>query len=108
MNDLAQWGHEIGSHAHSHRALDNLSQSDVEEEVNGSHVILADVLGNAPAVFSYPHGGSSAAVQRALADAGYLYAMGTEERAVAPDDDPFFIPRFDTVTLKVFLDASII
>ena len=108
ISDLERRGHEIGSHGHTHRALDYLSESELTEEVSGSHAILTDLLGHAPSVFSYPHGGAGEAFSRAVGKAGYSYALGTEERAVAPDANPYFIPRFDTVTVKTFLDESIV
>jgi peptidoglycan/xylan/chitin deacetylase (PgdA/CDA1 family) len=62
---------QIGSHSHSHRALDCLPAADAEREVRLSKQVLEDGLGEEVVSFAYPYGYSSACgVKNALSHEG--------------------------------------
>jgi peptidoglycan/xylan/chitin deacetylase (PgdA/CDA1 family) len=62
---------EIGSHSHTHRALDIIPASELAHEVRGSREQLEDRLGVGISSFCYPHGYHSRGVRNCVAAAGY-------------------------------------
>ncbi|MFA5147171.1 MAG: polysaccharide deacetylase family protein [Candidatus Omnitrophota bacterium] len=47
---------DFGCHGMTHRALTQLDEARLEEEITGSRKRLADILGEAPGLFAYPFG----------------------------------------------------
>jgi peptidoglycan/xylan/chitin deacetylase (PgdA/CDA1 family) len=84
---------EIGSHAHVHRPLDVLSQTDIDHEVRHSRHLLSVRSGTDVASFCYPNGYSSARVRRAVRAAGYANACIIGRRLADPDGDRYAVPR---------------
>lgn len=69
--ELANSGHIIGAHSHSHpERLSALSLPEIVAEWTQSQVILKELLGYQPTVASIPNGYSSTAVINAMIDAG--------------------------------------
>jgi peptidoglycan/xylan/chitin deacetylase (PgdA/CDA1 family) len=93
VHELRAHGIQIGSHGHSHRALDCLPAAEAEREARLSRQILADGLGEAVVSFAYPYGYSSAAVRRAVRAAGYSSACGVKNALSHQGDDPFALAR---------------
>lgn len=73
---LAADGHEIGSHAVTHRPLDTLDPGSAEEELVASKRMLEERLGVGIGSFSYPYGRASAQIC-ALAARHYRVAFST-------------------------------
>ena len=53
---LADAGHRIGAHAHTHRVLSRLPPAEAEEDIRVSKLILEDILGAPVTDFAYPYG----------------------------------------------------
>ncbi len=62
---------EIASHGHRHRALANLPQALVDEELTRSRRLLEQRLGVTPSVYFYPLGSMDRRARDLVAQAGY-------------------------------------
>jgi peptidoglycan/xylan/chitin deacetylase (PgdA/CDA1 family) len=72
---------KIGSHSLTHPVLTRLSNVELRREVTDSKHRLEDLLGNEVSSFAYPWGEVDVRVRGAVAEAGYKFAMSTEEGA---------------------------
>jgi peptidoglycan/xylan/chitin deacetylase (PgdA/CDA1 family) len=93
LHELRAHGVQIGSHGHSHRALDCLPQREVEDEVRSSKRLLEEGLSEEVVSFAYPYGYNSARVRRAVQAAGYSSACGVKNALSHEDDDLFALAR---------------
>jgi peptidoglycan/xylan/chitin deacetylase (PgdA/CDA1 family) len=93
VRELRAHGVQIGSHGHSHRALDCLPRTEVEREVRSSKRLLEDGLGQEVASFAYPYGYSSPLVRRTVQTAGYSSACAVKNALSHPQDDEFALAR---------------
>jgi peptidoglycan/xylan/chitin deacetylase (PgdA/CDA1 family) len=79
VRELANRGHAIGSHSHTHPAyMGRLSAARVVDEWRRSREILAQVLGAEPQIASIPGGSLSRTVVEGAAEAGYRILMTSE------------------------------
>ena len=93
LRELRARGIQIGSHGHTHRALDCLPRAEVEREVRSSKRLLEDGLGEEVASFAYPYGYSSPLVRRTVRNAGYSSACAVKNALSHPRDDGFTLAR---------------
>jgi peptidoglycan/xylan/chitin deacetylase (PgdA/CDA1 family) len=93
VRELRAHGFQIGSHGHSHRALDCLPRTEVEHEVLSSKRLLEDGLGEEVASFAYPYGYSSPLVRRTVRTAGFSSACAVKNALSHPRDDGFALAR---------------
>lgn len=93
LAELAGRGMEIGAHTHSHPMLDTLPPEAARDEIARSKDLIEQALGAPVRSFAYPHGYSSAAVRRMVADAGYSSACAVKNALSHPADDRFAIAR---------------
>jgi peptidoglycan/xylan/chitin deacetylase (PgdA/CDA1 family) len=91
--ELRAAGVEIGSHSHTHRALDCLNQSDLRDELVASRQLLEDGLHERVQSFAYPYGYHSKAVREAVHAAGYTSACAVKNALSHEGDDVFAIAR---------------
>jgi peptidoglycan/xylan/chitin deacetylase (PgdA/CDA1 family) len=99
LNDvkkLHETGHTIGSHGHTHEALDALPESDVREEIALSKELLEKVIGEPITILSYPQSAPSVPVHNVLKTMGFSHALTTERKHVEGDENPYLIPRYDS------------
>jgi peptidoglycan/xylan/chitin deacetylase (PgdA/CDA1 family) len=75
--EIAEMGHEIGSHTCTHPDLTILDRYRIEEELKESKKFLEDVTGREVLGFAYPRGRYSH-VAKEVAKKYYLYARSTE------------------------------
>jgi len=91
LREIAERGHEIGSHTVSHHHLPRLSEEDVGRELSLSRRRIEDEIGSPCRFLAYPYGEQDERVRRAARTAGYEGAFGL------PGDrsfrDPFQLPR---------------
>ena len=67
LRRLAEQGHEIALHTHSHSDLTQLSIADAIEDIRLNYNILQDILGVSPSShFAYPFGETTLPLKRAL------------------------------------------
>ena len=84
-------GIEIGSHAHTHARLDELSYADALRELDVSKQTLESVVGDEVAVAAYPFGAATDDTRAACRTAGYRAAC--RFRGAGSWLDPFDLPR---------------
>lgn len=93
LDELRAHGVEIGSHGHTHRALDCLSAADLRTETVLSRHVLEEGLQEQVRSFAYPYGYHSPAVHRAVRAAGYTSACAVKNALSHAGDDAFAIAR---------------
>lgn len=73
IRGLANAGHIIGSHSHTHpERMDIMSKTELEYEWTTSRKILSQILGSTIETASIPNGFSSKAVLSSMINAGYI------------------------------------
>jgi len=75
LAELADAGHEIGSHSQTHEILTQLNDASLESEVTGSRELLEKRLGRCVRAFCYPNGNADERVTHAVDTAGYACAV---------------------------------
>lgn len=100
-------GVEIGSHGVRHRALPELSDADLAEEVAGSKAALEAVIGAPVASFCYPYGAFDDRVVEAVRRAGYRAATVIRGGIEDGLPDPFRIKRVAVRGTNTLLDLSL-
>jgi peptidoglycan/xylan/chitin deacetylase (PgdA/CDA1 family) len=71
LRALAASGWLIGAHGHTHRFLNLLSPSELDDELSTARKVLSDVVGRAPTHLSFPGGRTSPAVEAAARAHGF-------------------------------------
>jgi len=100
---LQKDGFEVGSHTHRHHALTELDPEETKKDFLKSKTHFLRILGDTPAIFSYPHGYIPDSYKDILKEEKFTHAVTIERRAVVADDSPFLIPRFDPIDIREFL-----
>lgn len=103
LAEAAQAGIEIGAHTCTHRQLDQLSDSQVREELGTSKTLIEDHLQTAIPGLAYPFGYSSGKVRRIARELGYTYGYAVGNAMTASGADVFALPRL-TVKRETSLD----
>jgi peptidoglycan/xylan/chitin deacetylase (PgdA/CDA1 family) len=85
----------LGSHAHSHTPLTELSNEAVREEIAQAHKRIATHLAIEPRTFAYPNGDYNAANVDAVRSGKYELAFTTDAGSVAPGHDPLTLRRMN-------------
>jgi len=86
-------GHEIGSHAATHRNLRHLPLAEAREEISGSKKALEDEFGVEVQHFCYPYGSWNPAVRDLVVEAGYATASTMKFGINAIGASPFELRR---------------
>ena len=76
LKELVRLGMEVGSHAHRHIALRDVSdEKQLRDEIAGSKKILEDITGQPVYSFAYPFGSVPVQYKTLLKDAGYRFGV---------------------------------
>lgn len=89
---------ELGAHSRTHPKLSTLGPEDLTLEVAGAGADLA-AQGVHARLFAYPHGEHNAAVEAAVANAGFDVAFTVTPGVARTGESPYRVPR-----LEVFPD----
>jgi peptidoglycan/xylan/chitin deacetylase (PgdA/CDA1 family) len=95
LRQLAQEGHEIGSHSMSHSVLREDLGADQHREVAASRRLLEEELNEPITSFCFPTGEYDDATLRELKNAGYQNAVTTQPGPNDANTDCFELRRFD-------------
>jgi peptidoglycan/xylan/chitin deacetylase (PgdA/CDA1 family) len=93
VRELAAAGLDIGAHSVNHAVLPNLPLAEARREIEGCREAIAARLGRAPRHFAYPNGFHSAAIRRAVREAGFETGATTEDRENLRGCDLFALRR---------------
>ena len=74
IREAAAAGVEIGAHSHAHPQLDQITPSQLQDELAVSKALLEDGIGRAVPSLAYPFGYSNARVRQAARATGYRHA----------------------------------
>lgn len=102
LRDLAEAGHEIGSHSQTHADLASLPSVDAEREIAESFNELRAGGFTGPLSLAYPFGSYSADVQQIARDAGYESA-----RTVIPGYNGRNTDKFGLLSQSVNRDTTV-
>ncbi|MDQ3927741.1 MAG: polysaccharide deacetylase family protein [Chloroflexota bacterium] len=91
---LQEEGVVIGSHSRTHPILPLLDDDALLNEIQGSRVILEELLGRPVNTFAYPGGHVDRRIWE-LTSRHYDLAFATDSEHTGPFCDPFAIPRLD-------------
>lgn len=86
-DDLRRWrdaGMAVGSHGLTHERLNEMPLERARREIVESKRVIEEKLGVKVAHFSYPQGGRTPEIERAVAEAGYRAAWGTKSAPGGP------------------------
>lgn len=86
-NKIVQWGQilrmseyfELGSHSCNHSNIIKLNSKRMNYEIEESLKIIENKTGNQVIAFSYPYGNYNEVIKNTVANAGYKFAVTTEE-----------------------------
>jgi peptidoglycan/xylan/chitin deacetylase (PgdA/CDA1 family) len=95
VREMHAAGVAFGAHSVTHRILPTLDREAIEGEVRGAQRAIADTLGHAPSLFSYPNGDWNAECVAAVRDAGFAAAFSTAPGPVDGGTDRFAIRRIN-------------
>ena len=94
LRDLRSQGFFFGSHTHNHTILENISNREIEFELEKSKEFIFKNLQINPNSFCYPNGRYSGKEGIPLSRLGYLYGFCLDERSLRQCKNNYFIPRF--------------
>lgn len=84
---------EIGSHGFHHLHLNQASESVALKEMKGSREQLKNDLKQEPCAFAYPFGSTNSVLPDLCREAGYRFAVNTDQGGMHLADQPFSIFR---------------
>lgn len=93
IREVAMAGVEIGAHSHGHPQLDQISRSQLRDELATPKDLLEEGIGQPVPSVAYPFGYSSAQVRQAVGKAGYHHACAVANATARPGADEFAVPR---------------
>lgn len=96
-------GVEIGSHSHTHRQMDILSDREVEHELSLSGRMLAETLGHSIPSFAYPHGYWRRRILPLVSKAGYDSACAVGNVLSRAHGEVLTLPR---LMVRDYTDAN--
>jgi peptidoglycan/xylan/chitin deacetylase (PgdA/CDA1 family) len=101
VRQLAERGHEIGSHTLSHPILTTMAQHERQNEIDGAKTLLEEWTNGEIPGFCYPNGDYDASVARQLREAGHEYACTTGPGRNHRRTDRFQLRRIDVTPDRV-------
>jgi Predicted xylanase/chitin deacetylase len=99
----------VGAHTVTHPSLPELDAETQWREIAQSRRDCAELTGEAPRAFAYPHGHVNEASAAAVRRAGFDFGVTCELDFVRPDDDDVLLPRlptFDCGGIELLLKLS--
>ena len=95
VRELAERGHEIGSHTLWHPILTTMNEGERRPEIEGAKNLLERWTGRDVPGFCYPNGDFDQSVIRQLREAGHTYACTTRPGLNEQRTNPFELRRID-------------
>ena len=93
VREAATAGVEIGAHSHGHPELDQISGSQLRDELTTPKELLEEGIGQPVPSVAYPFGYSSARVRQAVRAAGYQHGSAVANAMAKAGGDEFAVPR---------------
>ena len=93
VREVADLGHEVGSHGAVHVPLDVLPSALAGAQLRESRRVLEDAVERRVESFCYPHGYHSRRLRELVRRAGYRNACAIGHRTSPPGEDPWAVSR---------------
>lgn len=90
LNEMINYGIEIGSHTITHPLLTSLTNNEVKREINDSKLILEDMFSVEVNSFCYPYGDYNDSTVEMVKNCGYSLAVTTNPGLVNPSTCNWF------------------
>ncbi len=97
LTRMESLGHTIGGHGFSHEPYLRLTMAERHGDIRRVAKTLNDGLGKDIRPFSYPYGSFDDQTAGACRECGFVHAFTTVSRWVRDGDDPWRLPRVDTI-----------
>lgn len=94
IREMRDAGVTIGAHTASHLHMADAPPERNRAEVTRSLERFRQELGATPALFAYPYGEASLAVQDVVAEFGFIAAFGQHSAALHRGSEALYLPRF--------------
>jgi peptidoglycan/xylan/chitin deacetylase (PgdA/CDA1 family) len=94
VREMKAGGVTIGSQTASHPHLPDIEIEQVKIELDRAARRIAEETGERPYLLAYPYGEFGLAIQRVVAERGYVAAFGQHSGVAHAGDDRFGLPRF--------------
>ena len=101
VRQLAERGHEIGSHTLWHPILTTMAEDERRHEIEGARKLLQEWTKGEVGGFCYPNGDFDLEVVRQLQEAGHSYACTTQPGRNHEATDRFELRRIDVTPDRV-------
>jgi peptidoglycan/xylan/chitin deacetylase (PgdA/CDA1 family) len=104
LRELASAGAAIGTHGAFYRSQVGRAHAAVAADVTRARGRIIDELGAPPELFAYPYGLHDADVRAAVAEAGFIAALGQQSGAAHRGSNLYALPRFSVFGRFAALD----
>ncbi len=104
LQELSDYGIEIGGHTQHHPDLSKCSESRLITEIKGCREDIEKRIRKKAVSFAYPFGGINEAVKRVTKEAGYMFAVSTNTGPKAFGKDNYQIRRIE-ITPRTTLNS---
>lgn len=94
IREMRDAGVSIGHHTASHLHMAAASIDTNRQEILSASDRFRKMTGTTPALFAYPYGENSLAVQNLVKQSGFAAAFGQHSGAIGGGQDLFYLPRF--------------
>lgn len=84
---------EFGGHTLTHPSMVELSPEELEKEIIENKRDIEKIIGEKIITFAYPYGHKSKRVEKAVRDAGYIFAVSTDTGTGFIGENPYDIRR---------------
>lgn len=91
--EMQEYGIEFGGHSMTHSKMSKLDIRTATDEINLSKKLLEKKLGRKLNCFAYPYGDRNEAVRKAVKEAGYEFAVATDNGDISFQEDLYDIRR---------------
>ena len=91
--EMQEYGIEFGAHTFNHPKLDQLTETEIENQVMQCKSVLEEKIGKSILTFAYPYGILTDYAKAMAKKAGYLFAVATDSGSVCLSEDLYQIRR---------------
>ena len=97
-------GVAIGCHGFSHTRMTETTDAELKKETAVARQTLAEAIGRDVTLFAYPHGAEGERERKAVSDAGFIAACGTQSGFNGNESDLYALRRIDVYGSDTLMD----
>lgn len=84
---------EFGGHGENHKSMISLSEEELEKEILENKYKIENIVGEKILSFAYPYGHKTRRIEKAVRDAGYIFAVSIDTGTGFIGENPYNIRR---------------